>query len=99
MIAGKLNVILKSTLAKIKQGDIESALKNAKKLLTDAGFTKIDYVELRESDTLETTITTSPETRIFAAVWIGKTRLIDNFSVGEIGRVAPLGAKPVGGAS
>ena len=79
--AAKLNAVLKDTCAKIKQGNIESAITKAKKDLLDSGFTKVDYIEAREEDRLEPTKAASAKTRVFAAAWIGKTRLIDNEKV------------------
>ncbi len=80
LIAGKLNVILKNALAEIKNGNanIEKTLEKAQKDLLDSGFSKIDYIEAREEDTLEQTTKATDKTRVFAAAWIDKTRLIDN---------------------
>ncbi|MBL4800832.1 MAG: pantoate--beta-alanine ligase [Emcibacter sp.] len=62
---------------------IEEALKNGTQRLLDAGFKEVQYLEIRQSDTLEslhqTTAGPSPiSARIFVAAVIGKTRLIDN---------------------
>lgn len=47
-----------------------------------AGFQKIDYVEVRDAETLAP-VEDKPDRplRILAAVWLGKTRLIDNVGV------------------
>jgi len=45
------------------------------------GFSRLDYLELAD----EATLTPSPRppgaARLFVAVWIGRTRLIDNWPV------------------
>mgnify|MGYP000453915515 CR=1 FL=1 len=60
---------------------IAAALANAKTRLTKAGFGKIDYFDLRHSDSLEPAESQAPNCRIFAAIWLGKTRLIDNYAL------------------
>lgn len=81
-IAGQLNVVLKNALEEIKHNaDIEKTLEKAKKHILDGGFSKIDYIELREENSLEPTIKTGNKTRIFAAAWIENTRLIDNMKI------------------
>ncbi len=72
-IAGKLNTILKETLA-------NKNLEKGKREILEAGFDKIDYLEFRQQDNLEETKDFNDNTRIFAAAWLGKTRLIDNIS-------------------
>jgi pantoate--beta-alanine ligase len=83
-IAGRLNVVLKDVVGEIKSvkngAEIAEILEQAKKNVISSGFTKIDYIEAREQNNLELTKVYSDNTRIFAAVWLGKTRLIDNFS-------------------
>ncbi len=60
-------------------GDIVSSVANAKLKIKAAGFQKIDYAEVRDAETLQTADATSGRPlRILAAVWLGKTRLIDN---------------------
>jgi pantoate--beta-alanine ligase len=56
-------------------------LASAKTRLTKAGFGKIDYFDLRHSDSLQPTETLVPNCRIFAAIWLGTTRLIDNYAL------------------
>lgn len=54
----------------LDQKDIQRSLNYARDDIEKAGFDKIDYVEMRWS-------------RILAAGWVGKTRLIDNMPVRE----------------
>ena len=60
-------------------GDIEEATSAAKAALTQAGFGKIDYVEVRDAVTLKPVRPDAGRPlRVLAAAWLGKTRLIDN---------------------
>ncbi|WP_409562606.1 pantoate--beta-alanine ligase [Hyphomicrobium sp. MC8b] len=59
--------------------DIPAGVADAKRKVTAAGFTKIDYIEVRDAETLEPASTASGRPmRVLAACWLGKTRLIDN---------------------
>ncbi|MGH6934482.1 MAG: pantoate--beta-alanine ligase [Dongiaceae bacterium] len=49
--------------------------------LTRAGFAKIDYIEVCDADTLQPASSASSNARVFAAAWIGRTRLIDNMPI------------------
>lgn len=60
--------------------DTAAALARAKAALTEGGFSKIDYIELRDAQTLGLPQADRPR-RLLAAVWLGKTRLIDNLEV------------------
>ena len=54
----------------------------AKAALTQAGFGKIDYVEVRDAETLQPVVLNAGRPlRVLAAAWLGKTRLIDNVAV------------------
>jgi pantoate--beta-alanine ligase len=56
-------------------------LHDARRALQETGF-RVDYVELRNADTLAPVNDTGSELmRILAATWLGKTRLIDNVAV------------------
>ncbi len=46
--------------------------------LLRAGFTRIDYLEIRDAETLEPDPDPDRPTRIIGAAWMGDTRLIDN---------------------
>ncbi|MBS0249575.1 MAG: pantoate--beta-alanine ligase [Proteobacteria bacterium] len=62
--------------------DIPAGLADAKRKVTAAGFAKIDYIEVRDPETLEPASTASGRPmRVLAACWLGKTRLIDNVAV------------------
>jgi len=56
----------------------EAAIEAAKAALTRAGFGKIDYIALRDADTLGPVTEVTRARRLLAALWLGKTRLIDN---------------------
>jgi pantoate--beta-alanine ligase len=61
--------------------------KDAAAALSAAGFAKIDYVAVRDAVTLAPIASALPVSitgrpmRVLAAVWLGKTRLIDNIAV------------------
>ena len=50
-----------------------------KKKLINCGFSKIDYLEIYNENNLSKKNIKENNLRIFAAVSLGKTRLIDNF--------------------
>lgn len=82
--AGRLNKVIADIAASLENGGgVDAAIKNGRDELTKAGFTRIDYLEVRSADNLAPQgpgpITTP--SRVFAAVIIGKTRLIDNWPV------------------
>ncbi|HEY6916695.1 MAG TPA: pantoate--beta-alanine ligase [Allosphingosinicella sp.] len=62
-------------------GDIGVALEAAHAALMAAGFDPIDYVELRDAETLAPVSRLDRPARILAAARLGKTRLIDNLPV------------------
>ncbi len=49
--------------------------------LTKAGFGAVDYVAVRDAETLEPVSDASRPARVLAAAWLGSTRLIDNVAV------------------
>lgn len=66
-----------------RPSDVASILEKTKSALTAAGFTKIDYLELRAEDSLAILDTYRAPARLLVAAWLGTTRLIDNLSVEE----------------
>jgi pantoate--beta-alanine ligase len=59
---------------------VKEALVQGIAALTQAGF-KVDYLELRAADTLDTIDTHESDARLLAAAWLGTTRLIDNIAL------------------
>jgi pantoate--beta-alanine ligase len=53
----------------------------AKEELLRAGFARVDYVDVRDAETLSRLGAVNGPARVFAAAWIGRTRLIDNVTV------------------
>ncbi|SDF30802.1 pantoate--beta-alanine ligase [Thalassobaculum litoreum] len=65
-------------------GDISAACADAIAALSAEGFGPIDYIELRDAETLAALTGTDPvirPARLFAAARLGETRLIDNIGV------------------
>jgi len=63
---------------------VPDALEDAKELLRRAGFARIDYLALVDSETLEPVEVPGPANRLIAAAVIGSTRLIDNLPVPDM---------------
>jgi len=61
-------------------GNHEAATQEAAEALAAQHF-KVDYVAVRNADTLATPQSTTEPLRLLAAAWLGKTRLIDNIAV------------------
>lgn len=84
-IAGRLNTVLKETATRLASGDtVGAALGDAHARLREAGVTRVDYLDVRHARTLAPVNLRVPEdgtARLFAAIFIGKTRLIDNVPV------------------
>ena len=82
--ASKVFEILKKTATAIAlRNDVLAACKEARKELILAGLSEIDYFEARHSETLELIQNFENSGRLFAAVWLGPTRLIDNLEIIE----------------
>ncbi len=54
---------------------------NAAEDLLRAGFRKVDYVAVRDAETLEPLSDASRPGRVLAAAWLGRARLIDNVPI------------------
>jgi pantoate--beta-alanine ligase len=80
-VAGQLNLVLKQAIARAYQGDIGAAENEAMQALKDAGFDSVDYVAIRDTQTLAPITSLARPARILAAAKIGKTRLIDNMAI------------------
>lgn len=67
---------------KFKSGmSIDKIETDAKNKILSAGFDKVDYITIRDADTLLPPTPTTKSHRILAAAWLGQTRLIDNIGV------------------
>jgi pantoate--beta-alanine ligase len=62
-------------------GDVADALERARARLAEAGFEPIDYVALRDAETLVPIDALVRPARLLAAARLGRTRLIDNLPV------------------
>lgn len=77
--APSLYQAIRQTAEAISAGeqDFETLLNSKKQQLQAAGF-RIDYLEIRNADSLRPTTAEDPDLVILAAAFMGKTRLIDN---------------------
>jgi pantoate--beta-alanine ligase len=81
-VAGRLNLILNDTAMRLKHGDpVRTAEAFASAALLEAGFSAVDYVAVRDAETLSPISDLSRPARILCAAKIGATRLIDNMAV------------------
>ncbi len=82
VIAPKLHAALQRIRGVTRDGgDTRRAIAEACDDLIDTGFDKIDYIALRDADTLGEVTADTKAARLLAAVWLGTTRLIDNIAV------------------
>lgn len=81
-VAGNLNRVLQYAIARAKEtGDLRDAEKYGAETLKAVGFDSVDYVAIRDAETLAVIETLAQPARILAAARIGRTRLIDNMAV------------------
>jgi len=83
-IAASLNRVIAEAAARLEQGDeVEPTLNNSRAALAEAGFENIDYLEVRGAEDLSPLGlgAVKQSARVFAAVNLGSTRLIDNWPV------------------
>jgi pantoate--beta-alanine ligase len=81
-IAGRLNHLMHDAIKLVHQGNaIGFVEQETARHLIAAGFTSIDYIAIRDAETLQPIDDLSRPARILAAAWLGKTRLIDNMAV------------------
>lgn len=74
--------VLKNMAEDFKSGlPIDKIEKDAQNKILSAGFDKIDYITIRDADTLLHPIPQTNFYRILAAAWLGQTRLIDNIGI------------------
>lgn len=81
-IAPRLQATLQEMASALHDGEQDFArlIKNAKARLTRSGF-KVDYLEIRNAETLQPASLDDRELVILAAAFLGKPRLLDNVPV------------------
>jgi len=81
-IAAHLNRVLRAAGDAAKSGvPVSQAESEGSASLLNAGFDRVDYVAIRDAETLAPVSTLDRPTRILAAARIGAIRLIDNMPV------------------
>jgi pantoate--beta-alanine ligase len=81
-VAPRLYQTLAALAAKLAGGAAAAPeLARGRDDLARAGFERVDYLDLRDGETLAALDRTMPGARLFAAAWLGDIRLIDNLSV------------------
>jgi len=84
-IATTLFAVLSEIAARAANGDaIEPLLETGRQQIAAAGFSPIDYLEIRDAETLELMqgVVNRPA-RVFVAARLGKARLIDNLAINQ----------------
>lgn len=81
-VAARLNHLMHDAIKAARNGGAIAAIEaeTARHILT-AGFSSVDYIAIRDAETLAPITNLSRPARILAAAWLGKTRLIDNMAV------------------
>ncbi|MEE9139380.1 MAG: pantoate--beta-alanine ligase [Alphaproteobacteria bacterium] len=67
--------------ARVDAETIAREVEIAEERLLAAGFARIDYLEVRDAETLEPASSLDRPARALAAAWLGSTHLIDNYPV------------------
>jgi pantoate--beta-alanine ligase len=81
-IAGRMNLVLKDVATRLRHGDpVAAAEQFGGAALLEAGFDTVDYVAVRDAETLAAISDLSRPARVLAAAKIGSTRLIDSMAV------------------
>ncbi|MEQ1819764.1 MAG: pantoate--beta-alanine ligase [Terricaulis sp.] len=81
-VAARLNHLMHDAIKAAHSGGAIAAIEaDAARHLLAAGFTSVDYIAIRDAETLAPITDLARPARILAAAWLGKTRLIDNMAV------------------
>ncbi len=81
-VAAMLSEVLRQTADAITGGhSIAEAVASGKRQLLDAGFGRVDYLELRNAEDLKPLHKLDRSARLLSAARLGNTRLIDNWPV------------------
>ncbi len=88
-VAANLNRVLAAAGESAAAGaDPREAEASAVSALIAAGFDRVDYVEIRDGETLEQVSVPDGRSRIFGAARLGRARLIDNMALPRPGATA-----------
>ncbi|WP_027155799.1 pantoate--beta-alanine ligase [Mesorhizobium sp. WSM2561] len=80
--APRLAEILVQTAERLSSGQlIKRVLSEAQEAILAAGFSKVEYLELRADSDLASIVRLDRPARLLVAAWLGQTRLIDNLQV------------------
>jgi pantoate--beta-alanine ligase len=80
--APELNRALTEAASALSAGaEAPGVIEAVKARIAAAGFGSIDYVELRDAETLAPVTRVEFPARLLAAVWLGKARLLDNVPI------------------
>lgn len=80
--APRLAEILVQTAKQLSSGEsIKHALTDAREAILAAGFSKVEYLELRADSDLASLVKIDRPARLLAAAWLGQTRPVDNVEV------------------
>ncbi len=81
-IAAQKNQIMRDMAEALSQGaDFAPLAQTARDSLIAAGFTEVEYIDLRCSETLQALYRADRPARLFVTAWADGVRLIDNISV------------------
>jgi len=82
VIANNINKIMKSAINEYKNTDIQTTIKFVESNLLSVGIENIDYIEIRDNNNLSVIDNNDKSNaRLFIAVYIENTRLIDNIKL------------------
>ncbi|MCW8835819.1 MAG: pantoate--beta-alanine ligase [Rhodospirillales bacterium] len=81
-VAPQLYQIINAVAERYRKGERPPELTHwGKQALLDAGFGHVDYLEVRDAETLQGLSDPARAARVLVAAWLGKPRLIDNVPV------------------
>jgi pantoate--beta-alanine ligase len=81
-IAGRLPTLMRELAASLRDGrSAADRLAAGRQALLAAGFDKVDYLELCDSNLVQPIEAATSPSRLFVAAFVGGTRLIDNWPV------------------
>jgi len=82
VVAANLNKVLKDVIARAREGgDLRDCEAMGAAELKAVGFDTVDYVAIRDAETLAAAADLARPARVLAAAKTGRTRLIDNMAV------------------